>query len=564
MAFIEIRGLKYRYPRAAGLQLDGITADIEKGSFTGIIGRNGSGKSTLAEAILGLVPQFYKGAYGGSVTVDGLDASRTPVSSMCRKVGLVFQNPFNQLSGANDTVFGEICFGMQNTGVPAPEMRERAEEVMEMLGISEFRNRNPFDLSGGQMQRAAIASILVMRPDAIILDEPTSQLDPAGSEEVFRAVDDLRRTGLTILMIEQKIERVAEYSDMIMLMDGGKLIASGSPSEVLSRDDLEEHGVRPPLSLRTAKTLSFRCSGGTYPVTEKEAAGLMRGKIVISEEESGKESHIPDTTAENAVMEVRNLSFSYTPGTEVLHGVSLSFDSRRTAVIGQNGAGKTTLAKLLKGLLKPSEGNILFHGEDTAGKSVASLAGKIGYVFQNPDDQIFKPNVLDEVMFGPLNIGMHPDTAEMKAKEALSMVSLDGKEGRNPFDLDLHERKMVALASVIAMDTEVLILDEPTIAQDDDGKLMVSMLIHTLSERGKLVISILHDMDLVASSFERVIAMAGGKVIADGEPAAVFADSGVLSAAGLELPHAASLGRSLGAKRIFLTDSSLLHSVHRL
>ena len=221
MAYIEIDNLKYRYPKTKKLALDGISLQIEKGSFLGVIGRNGAGKSTLSSAIIGLVPQFYKGAYGGSVIVDGLDASRTPVSELSRKVGLVFQNPFNQLSGAKDTVYDEVCFGMQNFGIPSDEMRRRADAMLEKLGIAQFRDRNPFDLSGGQMQRVAIASILVLQPDVLILDEPTSQLDPAGSEEVFKVVEQLTNDGITVIMIEQKIDKIANGKKYIETIYGG-------------------------------------------------------------------------------------------------------------------------------------------------------------------------------------------------------------------------------------------------------------------------------------------------------------------------------------------------------
>ena len=178
MSFIEVEHLKYRYPHTERLALDDLSFSVEKGEFIGIIGENGAGKSTLSQAFTGLVPQFYKGAYGGRVTVDGLEAGKTPVSGLCQKVGLVFQNPFNQLSGARDNVYEEVIFGMQNLGVEREEMKRRAREALELLDIWQFKDRNPFDLSGGQMQRVAIASGLVMRPEVIVLGEPTSQLDP--------------------------------------------------------------------------------------------------------------------------------------------------------------------------------------------------------------------------------------------------------------------------------------------------------------------------------------------------------------------------------------------------
>lgn len=553
MAYIEINNLRYRYPKTERLALDGISLSVEKGSFTGIIGRNGSGKSTLASAIIGLVPQFYKGAYGGTVAVNGLDAAKTPVSEMARKVGLVFQNPFNQLSGAKDTVYDEVCFGMQNFGIDSKEMAERADTVLERLGIYRFRDRNPFDLSGGQMQRVAIASILVLEPEVLILDEPTSQLDPAGSEEVFKVVEKLAESGITVIMIEQKIDKIASYSDHLLLLDNGKAIAYGSPSEVLSADDISLHGVMPPSPLRISKALGFCNADGSWPASESGAVSLMKGKIGFREQEEENPLRNGDE-----MFRIEDLSFHYTEGIDVLHSISLSFDRTPTAIIGQNGAGKTTLAKLMKGLLKPSSGRILFRGEDTKNRTVASLASAIGYVFQNPDDQIFKPKVIDEVMFGPLNIGMETDQAKKHAQDALDIVNLGSKAERNPYDLDLHERKMVALASVIAMDTEAIILDEPTIAQDDDGKEMIRRIIRALAAEGKLVISILHDMDLVASAFDRVIAMADGRVLEDGSPKKVFAGEGILQKAGLELPHTASLGKKLGAKEIMLTDAELL------
>ena len=553
MAFIEIENLKYRYPKAERLALDGISLSIEKGSFVGIIGRNGAGKSTLASAIIGLVPQFYKGAYGGKVSVAGMDAATVPVGELSRKVGLIFQNPFNQLSGAKDNVYEETCFGMQNFSIEPDEMRRRADETLKMLGIYDFRDRNPFDLSGGQMQRVAIASILVLHPEVIILDEPTSQLDPAGSDEVFKAVERLTEEGITVIMIEQKIDKIAEYSDRMILLDDGKLIADGTPDEVLSREDLDAYGIIPPASVRISKALGYKDGQGLYPATADKAVKLLSGKIQFKQ-------HIEDdkNTQSSERISVQNLSFHYHEGLDILHDFSLSLDGRTTAIIGQNGAGKTTLAKLLKGLLKPSEGKIILDGNDISSSTAASLAGSIGYVFQNPDDQIFKPKVIDEVMFGPLNIGMDDKDAKESAMKALSMVNLASASERNPYDLDLHERKLVALASVIAMDPDVIILDEPTIAQDDSEKQLIQKIIRGLRDNGKLVISILHDMDLVAASFERVIAMSSGSIIADGTPREVFSNEEILKEAGLELPHITKLAKMLGSESVVLSDEEFL------
>ena len=573
MSVITVENLRYRYPHAKELALDGLDFSVEKGEFIGIIGENGAGKSTLSQALMGLVPQFYKGAYGGTVMVDGIEAGRTPVAQLCGHVGLVFQNPFNQLSGAKDNVYEEVAFGMQNLGVPAEEMKNRVEEALKLLDIWQYRDRNPFDLSGGQMQRVAIASVLVMRPDVMILDEPTSQLDPEGSDEVFKAVETLTGSGITILMIEQKIEKLAAYCDRILLLHKGKQIAFDTPQKVFSMPDLNNYGIQAPAFTRICKAEGLTLADGTYPVTVEEAAGVLREKRLEApacadggeraQRAAGAEAAQAGGPSELAVSSdeqfcIKNLDFSYLADVPVLKNLNMKLDKRPTAIIGQNGAGKTTLVKLLKGLLKPVSGSICFHGEDISGKTVAMLAGNVGYVFQNPDDQIFKYNVMDEILFGPLNIGMDAERAKKEAERALKLTGLTGKEKENPYDLELYERKMTAIASVLAMDTDVLILDEPTIAQDWKGRQIIGDIIRSLSERGKLVIAILHDMDFVAENFERVIIMAHGQVLADGTAKEVFAQEEALKKARLQKPYVMQLCEALGYEKSYLTVEELL------
>ena len=576
MSLIEVKDLKYRYPGTTELALDGVSFTVEKGEFIGIAGENGAGKSSLSQALLGLIPQFYKGAYGGSVTVCGMDARSTPVSELCRHVGLVFQNPFNQLSGAKDTVYDEVGYGLQNLGFPPEEIRTRVESVLRCFGIWEYRDRNPFDLSGGQLQRVAICSVLAMKPDVLILDEPTSQLDPEGSEEVFHTVDELTKMGITIIMIEQKIEKLAGYCDRVLLMHQGRVVDYDTPRRIFSREDLYDLGVNPPAYTRFARANALVFEDGTLPVTHAEtlervkASGADRATLIASlrtmtagvqmesatpqpvaaqparagvdaaaaaASASTSSDHASEAAgAADATFQVKDLRFSYVKGREVLHGLNLALDHRPTAIIGQNGAGKTTLVRVLKGLLKPDSGEIRYQGENLETKTVAELASRVGYVFQNPDDQIFKYKVLEEVRFGPLNIGMSPQEAEASAHEALRMVGLDEKAGENPYDLELSDRKMVAIASVLAMNTDVIILDEPTIAQSWNGREKIREIIQAKAAEGKLVIAILHDMDFVANSVARVIAMAHGEILADGAPAEVFRNHPVLEKAALAAP----------------------------
>lgn len=279
MAKIVVEKLKYKYPFSEKLVLDNISFEINPGEFIGIIGRNNSGKSTLCQALVGLVPNFYKGAYGGKIFINDIEVAKSDTSEICKKVGIVFQNPFNQVTGSKITVYEEIAFGLENLGINRSEMIERIDEAMELLDISKYKDRNPFDLSGGQMQRMAIASIIAMKPEIIILDEPTSQLDPQGSEEVFKAVQSLSKKGISIIMVEHKIEKIAEYSDKILLLNDGKLIAFDTPEKVFSMHNLMEYGVKPPIFTEVCRELGYyNKETGLYPVTLNTAEKILSCK----------------------------------------------------------------------------------------------------------------------------------------------------------------------------------------------------------------------------------------------------------------------------------------------
>ncbi len=276
MKKIQVKDLKYRYPLANTLALKGISFDVEKGEFIGIIGRNLAGKSTLCQALVGLVPHFYKGAYSGSVEINGVNVLESSVDELAKHIGIVFQNPFTQVTAAKLTVYEEIAFGLENMGVERNEMIRRIDYVLNLLGIYRYKDRNPFELSGGQMQRLAIASIIAMKPDIIVLDEPTSQLDPQGSEEVFKAVQDLSREGITIIMVEQKIEKIAQYADKVILMNDGELIDYDIPQKIFSREDLMNFGVQPPVFTTIGRLLGIKDKKtGLYPVTLEEVHKLM-------------------------------------------------------------------------------------------------------------------------------------------------------------------------------------------------------------------------------------------------------------------------------------------------
>ncbi|MBP3886562.1 MAG: ATP-binding cassette domain-containing protein [Cellulosilyticum sp.] len=277
MATITVENLKYKYPLSKQFALDNLSFKIEPGEFIGIIGENGAGKSSLCQVLVGLIPHFYKGSYGGKVYIDDQIVSKSDVSKICQKVGIVFQNPFNQITGSKLTVYEEIAFGLENMGIEHSEMIRRIDEALELLDIVKYKDRNPFDLSGGQMQRMAIASIIAMQPEIIILDEPTSQLDPQGSEEVFKAVQSLAKKGITIVMVEHKMEKIAAYSNRVMLLHKGKLIDFDTPQKVFSRADLAEYGVNAPAYTEICKALHLHSPGtNLYPVTLEETIPLFQ------------------------------------------------------------------------------------------------------------------------------------------------------------------------------------------------------------------------------------------------------------------------------------------------
>ncbi|MFI3249694.1 MAG: ABC transporter ATP-binding protein [Eubacteriales bacterium] len=273
MAFLTINHLKYRYPNTEINALDDISLEIKSGEFIGLIGKNGSGKSTFCQALLGIVPNFYKGKYAGEVKVNDVVVTEVSVDDLCQTVGLVFQNPFNQLTGAKDTVYEEIAFGLENFGVEREEMRSRIDHCLNLLNIEKCKDRSPFDLSGGEMQRVAIASVLAMQPQVLILDEPTSQLDPQGCEEVFEAIRTLSSQGITVIIAEHKIEKIASYCDKIIVLNEGKLAGFDSPKKIFSTSNLEEIGISSPIYTQICKELNLK-KGEHYPVTLEEAKTL--------------------------------------------------------------------------------------------------------------------------------------------------------------------------------------------------------------------------------------------------------------------------------------------------
>ncbi|HCI28689.1 MAG TPA: cobalt ABC transporter ATP-binding protein [Fervidobacterium sp.] len=276
-AKISIEHLTYRYPFAKNRSLEDITLSIDAGQSIGIIGRNGAGKSTLCYTLSGLIPRFFHGKIEGSIKIDGEDVPTMSVEKLIRKVGLVLQNPFSQISGAKMTVYEEVAFGLENLGIEKDEMHERIDTVLKQFDLYKKKDKNPFELSGGQLQRLAIASVLALQPEILILDEPTSQLDPCGTTEVFEAISQLKTLGITVIIVEHKFEKLVEYVDKIALLNDGKLVKYDTPEKIFSMPQIEDYGVGQPIYTALCKRMGLKKPNGYYPVSFNETVTLLSG-----------------------------------------------------------------------------------------------------------------------------------------------------------------------------------------------------------------------------------------------------------------------------------------------
>ncbi|HOQ39923.1 MAG TPA: ABC transporter ATP-binding protein [Fervidobacterium sp.] len=276
-AKISIEHLTYRYPFAKNRSLEDITLSIDAGQSIGIIGRNGAGKSTLCYTLSGLIPRFFHGKIEGSIKIDGEDVPTMSVEKLIRKVGLVLQNPFSQISGAKMTVYEEVAFGLENLGIEKDEMHERIDTVLKQFDLYKKKDENPFELSGGQLQRLAIASVLALQPEILILDEPTSQLDPRGTTEVFEAISQLKTLGITVIIVEHKFEKLVEYVDKIALLNDGKLVEYDTAEKIFSMPQIEDYGVGQPIYTALCKRMGLKKPNGYYPVSFNETVTLLNG-----------------------------------------------------------------------------------------------------------------------------------------------------------------------------------------------------------------------------------------------------------------------------------------------
>jgi energy-coupling factor transport system ATP-binding protein len=505
-------GLSYQYPGRDTPALRGVNWAAAPGEFITVTGPSGSGKSTLLRCLNGLTPHFSGGTFDGVVTVAGHDTRHYNSRSLARLTGFVFQDPEAQFVAGR--VDDELAFGMEQLGVPAVTMRKRVEEVLDLLGIAALRNREIATLSGGERQRVAVAAALALQPSILALDEPTSQLDPWGAEEVLAALNRLNEDlGLTIVLAEHRLDRVVAHADRLtVLAPGGSIGLDGPPRDTLHRADVG--------SLPALLALGRRLDWDPLPLSIKEGRAAQRRDAAQGRMPTPAPPD-PAPPSGTPVVALQRVSAGW-DRFPVLRDVDL--DARPgelIALMGRNGSGKTTLLRLVAGLHRPSSGRVLVAGQDTTRLHPADVARTVGYLPQNPSALFFAETVRAELAFTL----KHHRRSGLDPEEILATLGLEHAIDRHPRDLSGGERERAALAAVLVGGPRVLLLDEPTRGMDAARKRALVTTLRRLREEGVAILLATHDVELVAEVASRVVLLGDGRIVADGGPRTVLSGS---------------------------------------
>ncbi|HOJ71977.1 MAG TPA: energy-coupling factor transporter ATPase [Syntrophorhabdaceae bacterium] len=540
---ISIKSLSFTYHNSKQPAIKDINGEIKDGEFVVIMGHGGAGKSTLCYATNGIVPRFYRGGeYRGNVYIADRSVREFSISEMAKTVGLVFQDFEAQLFSTNVEL--EIAFGLENIGLPRDEISRRIDRYIDFLDLKGKRLSDTSILSGGQKQRLAIGAVIAMEPSVVVMDEPTSDLDPLGRAGVLSLAGLLRERKRTLVMVDYDPDTPVG-ADQLWLMKDGEIIGQGRPEKYLSDEKLLlSCGVMPPQTVSLFNRMGWEGS----PLTVEAAKDLIeKGNLVKRRNQrKQKDSYF---NSNNFFIEARGVYFRYpNSGNDVLRDINFGIKKGEfIAILGQNGSGKTTIAKHLNRLLAPTSGDILIDGKPTTRYRHNELARLVGYVFQNPDYQIFASTVQEEVGFGLKTLGEDHKTIKRNVAEALAVTGLEGYEHRSPFVLTKGERQRVAVASVLSVKPEVIILDEPTTGLDYQHQRDSLEMLKDLNRKGHTVIIITHSMWIAEEYAHRCIVMKDGKVLDDGETRSVFAHEQRLSQASLIPSPIVRLSNWLGA-----------------
>ena len=559
-AIIEMECVSFSYGTAAdgAYALKDIDLSVEEGTFVGLIGPSGAGKSTLASAITGAIPHHYRGHLFGSTLVAGLDTCEVSLTDIAKVVGSVLQDIDAQMVAS--VVEDELLFGLENFGIDHREIEGRIASALDAVGIADLRHREIATLSGGQKQKVAIAAILAMAPRVIVMDEPTSALDPTSARDVFEVLRRAKElTGMTVILIEQTVALLAEYCDRVVVIDRGRIALDGTPTDVFSHGEtLRAIGVDTPRTVRISNSLA---EAGLAPndspaLTLDDAESLVAGILAPGLSKSSPiapcalddRPDARDTVDERPIIvDVAGAAYSYGTGQAGIEGINLTVRAGEIlAVVGQNGAGKTTFTKLLSGLIKPSAGVVRIAGLDTRATPVSVLASHAATLFQNPDRQLCRNTVVEEISFGLELQGAPADAARERARQVAATFGLP--ENASPFNLSRGQRQMVALASVVALEPELIILDEPTSGLDYRECMTVMETVRQRAIDGAAVVMVCHDMEVVSDFADTLAVMTEGRLIEVGPSREVFANDALLAHARIAAPCVPALGKRLAAR----------------
>jgi energy-coupling factor transport system ATP-binding protein len=531
---LVVENLSFRYRDRQGAAIHTISFETKAGEILLIAGASGCGKTTLVRSINGLIPRSYKGDMTGRVLIYGEDTAAWKLSQISQKVGTVLQDPERQILGTK--VLNEVAFGLENLNVPREEILRRADEALAFLKIPHLRERETFTLSGGEKQKVALAGVLAMRPSILLLDEPLASLDPASAQDTLDTVRFLADQGMTVLMVEHRVEDVLRiHPERVMFMSDGEVRYLGNLAGLSKVVNYHE----------------VKLSAGD--IVERAKQDSVPEAITILPGVTGK-------SADEALVRFEDVAFGYEADVEVLHGVNLEI--RRgdvIAVLGPNGAGKTTFVKHAIGLLKPRAGRVLVGGRDTKEASVAQIAATLGYVFQSPSHMLFAPTVKEELAFGPKNLKHSNEQIELEVKEALRTVNLSDKEQDPPLALSFGQQKRVSIAAILAMQSRILVMDEPTAGQDYQNYMNFMNSILQLPSF-EAILFITHDVDLAVIYANRILMINDGRLVADGKPQDVLRDFDRLKANRLVPTSLLNLNlKRFGETGRFMSAEALAH-----
>lgn len=562
---IEIKDLWYTYPGRSEPTLKGINLKVEKGEFVLLTGPTGCGKSTLLQTLNGIIPHESGGTLSGSIKIKGIETRDSNQMKLSRGVGLVFQNPDDQIFST--TVEDEIAFGPENLCFEREEIDKKVDEALQIVGMSGHRLASTNSLSGGQKQRICIASMLAMMPEIFAMDEPVSQMDPAGTHEVLNTVRKLnRKLKITILLVEHRLHELAPFADRIVIMDEGKIIFDQPTLKAFDYLEVFHRlGLRVPEPVELCHSLGIKAS----PLTVSETLAVLNRKKVKKdikipqtvktsqtfpnpEENTGVGTSSRTASIENntSIISIRDLWSGYEKNRMVLKGINLEIHKgERVAVMGTNGSGKSTLLLHLAAILKPDKGNLKVFGEDTRSKNPYSFAGRVGFVFQNPDLMLFCDSVEEEARFGPVQLKYK--NIEERARTSLKAMSILHLRQELPQALSRGQRLRTAVASVLSINPELILLDEPTTGQD---MVNIGQMMDYFKNNHSTLVFCTHDIEVALSYATRILVMKEGRIIADGKGREIIKNIEILRKASLTQPPIVEIGNYFGVDAFSVKD----------